>query len=91
MKRHGNQVRRPLKWLHGVSHLVQQGHCQKQGLKSDSGVASRRWAQRRKTGSRLLEMEPEGWDRPDAKGARFWRMLRWGGAGFVLAWWLSRL
>lgn len=42
-------------------------------------------------GRKLLEVEPQGWDSPKVRGARFWTMLRWGGAGFVLAWWLATL
>ena len=91
MRRQGNRARRPLKWLHGVSHLIQQGQRQSQSGNSGLAVSDRRWKQRRATGRRLLEMDAKGWDLPNVKGARFWRMLRWGGAGFVLAWWLARL
>ena len=91
MNRQSNRAGRPLKWLHGVSHLIQQGQRQSQSGKSGSAVAERRWKQRRATGRRLLEMEPKGWDLPDVKGARLWKLLRWGGAGFGLAWWLARL
>ena len=74
-----------------MSHLIQQGHCQHQSQTMGSGVAARRWRQRQTMGRKLLEVEPQGWDSPKVRGARFWTMLRWGGAGFALAWWLATL
>ena len=79
---------RQLKWLHGVSRLIQQGECQEQpGL----GTQARRWKQRRLFAQQLLDHDFKGWLHPENSGSRFWKGLRWGGAGFVLAWILASL
>ena len=53
----------------------------------------RRVKQRQQLGQRLLEQQTVGWLMPQERGAVFWRALRWGGAGFALAWvikdWIS--
>ena len=41
--------------------------------------------------SKLISQPPMGWDVPMASGERFWRGLRFGGAGFMLAWLLAQL
>jgi hypothetical protein len=74
---------RQLKWLHGVSRLIQQGECQHQ---PGSGAQGRRWQQRRLFAQQLFDRNFNGWLHPERSGSRFWRGLRWGGAGFVLAW-----
>ena len=79
----GRREQRELKWLHGVSRLIQQGECQHQ---SGSSVQGRRWQQRRLFAQQLLDRNFNGWLHPERSGSRFWRGLRWGGAGFVLAW-----
>ena len=79
---------RPLKWLHGVSRLIQQGECQHQ---AGAGVQGRRWQQRRLLAQQLFDRDFKGWLHPDRPGSRFWRGLRWGGAGFVLAWVIAHL
>ena len=79
---------RQLKWLHGVSKLIQQGECQKQvGV----GVQARRWKQRCLFGQQVLDHEFNGWLQPERSGARFWKGMRWGGSGFVVAWFLASL
>ena len=54
-----------------------------------SGVAGRRSRQRLALSQRLLEAMPDEL-MPVAGGERFWRLLRWGGAGMLLAWLLQR-
>ncbi|MEB3173365.1 MAG: hypothetical protein VKL97_05825 [Cyanobacteriota bacterium] len=58
-------------------------------VRGASGVAGRRGRQRLALSQRLIEaMPPELM--PAAGSERFWRMLRWGGAGMLLAWLLQR-
>ena len=84
----GRCEQRPLKWLHGVSRLIQQGECQHQ---AGTGVQGRRWQQRRLFASQLFDRNFKGWLHPERRGSRFWRGLRWGGAGFVVAWVVAHL
>ena len=56
-----------------------------------SGVAARRWLQRRKLAANLITQRPVGWAFSPVSGERFWRALRFGGAGFVVAWLLAQL
>ena len=79
---------RQLKWLHGVSRLIQQGECQHQ---SALGVRGRRWQQRQSLAQQLLDRDFKGWLHLERSGSRFWRGLRWGGAGFVGAWVMAHL
>ena len=54
-----------------------------------SGVTGRRQRQRLALAQRLLDsMPPEL--RAAGGGEWFWRPLRWGSMGLVLAWWLQR-
>ena len=49
---------RPLKWLHGVSRLIQQGECQHQHQhqhQAGAGVQGRRWQQRRLLAQQLFD------------------------------------
>ena len=80
--------RRQLRWLHTASLLMLQGRRQAVSLQSGRGSSQRRWKQRQNLAQKLLESPAEGWTLPKQRGARFWRALRWGGAGFVVAWWL---
>ena len=41
--------------------------------------------------AKLIDQSPAGWDLMTASGERFWRALRFGGAGFTLAWMLAQL
>lgn len=54
-----------------------------------SGSAGRRQRQRLAIAQRLLDPLPPGLGAPSG-GDRFWRLLRWGGAGMLLAWLLQR-
>lgn len=54
-----------------------------------SGVAGRRQRQRLAMAQRLLDPLPVGL-RASQGGERFWCILRWGGAGMLLAWLLQR-
>ena len=81
--------RRQLRWLHTVSLLMLQGRRQAVSIQRDQSSSERRWRQRRDLAEKLLETPAEGWTLPKHRGARFWRALRWGGSGFVLAWWLK--
>jgi len=57
--------------------------------RGSSGVALRRQRQRLALAQRLLEaMPPELL--PAGGAERFWRVLRWGGLGMLLAWLLQR-
>jgi len=87
-QRKGNRCGRELHWLHHVSRLLLQGQCQSH---AGSGVASRRWLQRRQLAARLISEPPAGWDVETASGERFWRVLRFAGTGFALAWLLAQL
>ena len=84
---------KPLRWLHTAGRLMQQGQAQEAALRQGSGLVVRRVKQRQQLGQRLLEQETSGWLMPQQRGSMFWRALRWGGAGFTLAWlikdWIS--
>lgn len=54
-----------------------------------SGASGRRQRQRLAIAQRLLDPLPPGLA-ARAEGERFWRLLRWGGAGMLLAWLLQR-
>ena len=54
-----------------------------------SGVAARRQRQRLAMAQRLLDPLPQGLRSSD-DGERFWRLVRWGGLGMLLAWLLHR-
>jgi hypothetical protein len=82
--------RQRLGWLHSCSRLLHVGRVQFLAVKQGKGVAARRGQQRLLMGRRLLELEIVGWSIKPASGERFWRGLRWGGAGFSLAWLLNQ-
>ena len=81
--------RQPLRWLHASTSLLLLGRSQIMALTQHQGAVSRRAKQRQKLGQRILEMEIQGWLMPSVCGTAFWTGLRWGGAGFILAWWLK--
>ena len=87
-ERKGKRVGKELRWLHHASRLLLQGQCQ---ARARAGVAARRWLQRGKLGTNLLSELPVGWTLPLTSGERFWKALRFGGAGFALAWVLAQL
>ena len=80
---------RQLKWLHGLSRLIQQGECQHQPVPWAFGDAVGSNGSR--SLNRLLDRDFKGWLHPERSGSRFWRGLRWGGAGFVVAWVMAHL
>ena len=81
--------RHSLRWLHDSAALLMLGRYQAMALKRHQGVPARRARQRQKLGQRLLETEIQWWPLPSARTTVFWTGLRWGGAGFILAWWLK--
>ena len=87
-ERKGKRRSSELRWLHHASRLLLQGRRQSN---VGSGVASRRWVQRRKLAANLISQPLEGWDVPRASGQRFWEALRFAGEGFTLAWLLAQL
>lgn len=54
-----------------------------------TGVAARRLSQRLAMAQRLLDPLPAALQ-ASSEGERFWRIVRWGGAGMLLAWLLQR-
>jgi hypothetical protein len=87
-ERKGKQCRSELRWLHHGSRLLLQGRRQSH---VGSSVAARRSIQRRNLAANLISQPLAGWDVPKESGQRFWRALRFGGAGFILAWLLAQL
>ncbi|MCP9800510.1 hypothetical protein [Synechococcus sp. RedBA-s] len=80
--------------MHGLSTVLSvasQGERLAAQERTDSATISssgRRLSQRLELGQRLLDPLPA-----PLKGGQdqlFWRALRWGGAGGILAWWLLR-
>jgi hypothetical protein len=57
---------------------------------AESGAPLRRRRQRLSLAQRLLDPLPTGLRSPDQGGKHFWRAIRWGGPGLLLAWWLLR-
>lgn len=58
--------------------------------RESGGSAQRRQRQRLALAQRLLDPLPAGLVAPEAASDRFWRMLRWGGLGLILARLLQR-
>ena len=56
----------------------------------ESGAPMRRRRQRLALAQRLLDPLPPGLQPGDGGSERFWRVLRWGGAGLMVAWLLRR-
>ena len=77
-----------MRWLHSSGRVMQVGRVQDLAVKRLGGVSARRGVQRLRMGQRLLAMEIVGWTATTESGDRFWRALRWGGAGFSFAWML---
>jgi hypothetical protein len=74
--------RRPLRLLHLLDGLLTQTSL----ARRSSGVARRRHRQRLALTQRLLDPLPEELIRPGRGGDLFWRALRWGTGGLLLAW-----
>ena len=75
---------KPIRLLHLLDGLLAQGALSAQG----SGVLQRRQRQRLALTQRLLDPLPLQLTRPNRSEVLFWRGLRWGTAGLLLAWWL---
>lgn len=77
--------RRPIGLLHHLDVLLSlPGH-----VRQASGLTRRRQRQRLALAQRLLDPLPPGLGSPDpAEG--FWRLLRWGTCGLLVACWLRR-
>ena len=57
---------------------------------AESSAPMRRRRQRLALVQRLLDPLPAGLHSQDAQKERFWRIVRWGGLGVLLAWGLRR-
>jgi hypothetical protein len=57
---------------------------------AESSAPMRRRRQRLALVQRLLDPLPAGLQPPEAQAERFWRIVRWGGLGVLLAWVLHR-
>ena len=77
--------RPPIALLHQLAAQLTLPGLAKQG----SGVSGRRAQQRLALAQRLLDPLPLGLRTPVA-AERFWVIMRWGGAGMLLAWLLRR-
>ena len=75
---------KPIRLLHLLDGLLSQGALSAQG----SGVVQRRQRQRLALTQRLLDPLPRQLTPPNRSEILFWRGLRWGTAGLLLAWWL---
>ena len=75
---------KPIRLLHLLDGLLAQGALAAQG----AGVVQRRQRQRQALTQRLLDPLPRQLTRPNRSEILFWRGLRWGTAGLLLAWWL---
>ncbi|MFZ4803179.1 MAG: hypothetical protein ACOYLI_00780 [Synechococcus lacustris] len=76
--------RKPLHWLHHLSTVlvICRGAGKQLKAKAAIGVAQRRRRQRQRLAQQLLEAQP-WW--PLGGDQLFWRGLRWGGGGFLVA------
>ena len=75
-----------------VGCTMPHGWCCKGNVRPMPGwVLRRRWLQRRKLAANLITQRPVGWALSPVSGERFWRALRFGGAGFAVAWLLAQL
>lgn len=76
---------RPVRVLHLLDGLFTQASL----ARSSSGVAGRRQRQRLALSQRLLDPLPRELAPGDLGSQLFWRGLRWGGLGLLLAWLLQ--
>lgn len=73
---------RPVRVLHLLGGLFTQASL----ARRSSGVAGRRQGQRLALSQRLLDPLPSELAPADRGSQMFWRGLRWGGLGLLLAW-----
>jgi hypothetical protein len=98
MGRERSDSRRSPRLLHHLAVLLslagQRGVGRKaHAAEATEGRPSAAWRRRRQhlaMAQRLLDPLPASLRPPDQQAEGFWRALRWGGAGFLLAWWLAR-
>jgi hypothetical protein len=74
--------RRPVRLLHLLDGIFTQASL----AGRSSGVAQRRQRQRLAVSQRLLDPLPAELAPADQASQLFWRGLRWGGVGLLLAW-----
>ncbi|MCP9926890.1 hypothetical protein KBY90_03280 [Cyanobium sp. CH-040] len=74
--------RHPVRLLHLLDGLFTQASL----ARRSSGVAQRRQQQRLAVAQRLLDPLPAPLTMADGGATAFWRALRWGGLGLLLAW-----
>lgn len=74
--------------LHPLEDLL--ALAQKPPSAQESGSAQRRQRQRLALAQRLLDPLPPGLSSPEATADQFWRVLRWGGLGLIVARLLQR-
>jgi len=79
-------VPRPARLLHVLDALYTQASL----AKRSSGVQRRRERQRLALAQRLLDPLPAELAQPQRIELLFWRALRWGSVGLILAWVLRR-
>lgn len=83
----GRQVRhRPARLLHVLDALYTQASL----AQRSSGVQQRRERQRLALAQRLLDPLPQELAQPQRLELLFWRGLRWGTLGLLIAWLLRR-
>lgn len=80
---------RPIRWLHRASGLLIQGQVQARAAADKRGVRERRALQRQRLGQWIFQEPILGWSSNKTNGELFWKALRWGGTGLVIAYWLS--
>ena len=79
-------VRQPVRLLHLLDGLLTQGSL----ASRSTGVSQRRQRQRLALTQRLLDPLPKELVPTNHAERLFWRGLRWGTGGFLLAWWLRQ-
>lgn len=85
--RRSGPVRRPRRRPAGVLHCLAAllALVQRPPAPEHSGTAQRRQGQRLALAQRLLDPLPSALVSPAASRERFWRVLRWGGLGLLVA------
>ena len=77
-------VRQPVRLLHLLDGLLTQASL----ARRSTGVGQRRQRQRLALTQRLLDPLPKELAPANHAERLFWRGLRWGTGGFLIAWWL---
>jgi len=82
------RLNRPDGWLHSLASLLAVVARGERLAPRDTSSAARRLRQRLELGQRLLDPLPQPLRAGLWEGQPFWKALRWGGGGMLLAWWL---